>query len=88
MLTMLWLIITVLRPETTTTRSHACGETPVPSTWRATMRSFVRVRCDRWPRGTAQSALSPSRDRADGDVCMASPIEGHAWSILIHTPAG
>jgi hypothetical protein len=36
MLTLLWLIITVLRPETTTTRSHACGETPVPSTWRAT----------------------------------------------------
>ena len=35
-LTLLSLIIAVLRPETTTTRSHACGETPVPSTWRAT----------------------------------------------------
>jgi hypothetical protein len=36
MLTLLWLIITVLRLESLATRSLPHGETPVPFSWRAT----------------------------------------------------
>jgi hypothetical protein len=38
MLALLWLIMTALRPNTTTARSHARGATPVLSMWRATPR--------------------------------------------------
>jgi hypothetical protein len=65
MLILLWLIITVLRPELLTTRSHPRGETPVPSSCRAisvtnwTRRASAR----RYPHHLPEGALSEARSR-------------------------
>jgi hypothetical protein len=65
-------IITILRPNTTTTRSLARGETPVPSMWRATLVSLPYGAERDWVRNVL-AAGSCTLERAGQRIPLIEP---------------